>query len=140
MTTVNFRTSYGENNSRQFEKNQGVSVYGKCTGVTGMFEPGTHVQINITKNGKSFFYDNTNTNIFGDYSFWFRTPNEDCNLNVQIVATYSISGQDQINVPLAVGSASPKPLPIPGQEMAWTGILPVVFIGLLAFLSFREFK
>lgn len=140
MTTVNFRTSIGENNTRRFEKNQGVSIYGKCTGVTGMFEPGTHVQINITKDGQPFFYDNTNAGIFGDYDFWFRTPNEDCNLNVLIVATYSISGQDQVNVPLAVGNKIPKPVPVPGQEMAWLGIVPIVLIGAIGFIIFKEFN
>lgn len=140
MTTVNFRDSYGINNTRRFEKNAGVSVFGKCTGVTGIYEPGTHVRINVTKNNEPFFFDEKNTDIFGDYDFWFRTPNEDTNLNVQIIATYSIAGQDIVNIPLAVGNVSPKPLPIPGQEMAWLGMLPIVFIGLVGYLVFKEFQ
>lgn len=140
MTTVNFRTQSGENNSRRFEKNQGISVYGKCTGITGIYEPGTHVRINVTKNGQAFFFDETNTDIFGDYDFWFRTPNEDTNLNVNIISTYSISGQDNVNIPISVGNLIPKPLPNPLQEMSWLGILPVVFIGLVAYLSFKEFQ
>lgn len=140
MTTVNFRDSNGINNSRRFEKNAGVSVFGKCTGVSGMYEPGTHVRINITKNGQPFFYDEKNTDFFGDYDFWFRTPNEDTNLNVEIVSTYSISGQDIVNIPLSVGNKIPKPLTKPDQEMAWLGILPVVFIGLIGFLVFKEFQ
>lgn len=140
MTTVNFRTQYGINSSRKFEKNQGVSVFGKCTGVTGVYEPGTHVRINVTKNNQPFYFSEKNTDIFGDYDFWFRTPNEDCNLNVNIISTYSIAGQDNVNIPVSVGNTIPKPLPTPQSEGIFLSILPYLIIGVGAYIIIDKLK
>jgi hypothetical protein len=140
MTTVHFKTASGENNTRRFNKNEGVSIYGKCTGVTGIYEPGTHVRINVTKDNQTFYFDEKNTDIFGDYDFWFRTPNEDTNLNVQIVATYSISGQDIVNIPLGIGNVNPKPLPNPKPERSWLDYLPLMVIAIAGIFIYKELK
>lgn len=140
MTTVHFKTYSGENNTRRFNKNEGVSIYGKCTGVTGIYEPGTHVRIEITQNGMPFYFDETNTDIFGDYDFYFKTPNNDTNLDLKIVSTYSISGQDFVNIPLAVGNANPKPLPNPNPEYSLLNYLPLMVIAIAGIFIYKELR
>lgn len=139
--TANFRISTGLVTTRQLNPGVGVSIYGKCTGVTGMPEPGTHVQINITKPGGEVVYSqDTITNLWGDYDFWFRTPNSNTKLNVRIVATYSIAGQDIVNIPIGVGSAIPDPLPTPTGENTWLNLLPPLLISAGALLLYKEIK
>ena len=73
--TINFKTNQGIITSRQFELNQGVSIYGSFTGIVGEPELFSTVQIQINDvNGNTIFFNNTSTNSLGHYNFYFVTP------------------------------------------------------------------
>lgn len=127
--TVNFRTSKGKVTTRQFLKNEGVSVYGKLTGMV-MPEPGTHIRMEILdSSNRSIFFDEDNANLWGDYDFWFRTPFEDERLTIILTATYSITGQDIINIPIGVGNVFASSAPSPAMEGNWLSYIPLLIIG-----------
>ena len=129
--TVNFKTSKGNVTSRQFQKNEGVSVYGKLTGMAGVGEPGTHIRMEIidSRNNSIFFKEDT-ANIWGNYDFWFRTPYKDEKLTIVLTATYSISGQDKVNIPIGVGSVYASSAPSPQTEGDWLNMIPLLVIGV----------
>ena len=140
MTTVNFKTYSGANTSRKFGLSQGVSVYGKVTGALGLGEPGSHVRIDIEKDGSPIFFKETFTDLWGDYSFYFITPNEDCNMTVKITASLSISGQDFVTIPIAVGNRAVGSLPKIQGEGSWLDWIPVIVIGTLGILAVKAVK
>ncbi len=128
--TVNFRTSKGNVTSRQFQKNEGVSVYGKLTGVAGVGEPGTHIRMEIinSKNNSIFFKEDT-ANLWGDYDFWFRTSFKDERLTIILTATYSIAGQDKVIIPIGIGNVFASQAPSPQTEGDWLSMIPLIIIG-----------
>ena len=129
--TVNMRTQRGEITNRRFLKGEGVSVYGKTTTVSGIgITPGTFVRLNIIDSfGNTVFFKETYTNFWGDYDFWFRTPNQNINLVAKLFATYTWAGSDEAEVPFAVGNVTPGTLPNPIAESTWISIVPMVLIG-----------
>lgn len=129
--TVNFRTSKGNVTSRQFQKNEGVSVYGKLTGVAGVGEPGTHIRMEIidSRNNSIFFKEDT-ANFWGDYDFWFRTPFENIKLKIILTATYSIAGQDKVIIPIGVGNVFASSAPSPQVEGTWLNMIPLLVISV----------
>lgn len=128
--SVNFKNNNGILSNRKFEKNIGISVYGKLTGVTGIFEPATLTRLEITENGKPYYLKETYTNVFGDYNFYFKTPDRDTKLLLKLVGTYSISGQDTVLIPVGVGNVNPDELPNPETKSTILEYLPMVFIAL----------
>lgn len=125
------RTGSGIVTNRRFPKGEGVSIYGKTTGMAGIGEPGTFVRLNILdERGQTVVYKETLTNIWGDYDFWFRTPYHNAKLIVMLYATYSITGSDETVIPIAVGSINPSSLPLPQSEMSWLSILPLLILGI----------
>ena len=128
--TVNFRTSKGNVTSRQFQKNEGVSVYGKLTGVAGVGEPGTHIRMEIIDSrGISIFFDEDTANIWGNYDFWFRAPFDDTRLKIILTATYSIAGQDKVIIPIGIGNVYASSAPTPQTEGGWLSYIPLLIIG-----------
>lgn len=135
---INFKTQRGEIYDRKFNRNEGVSIYGKATTLTGIINPATHIRIHITdENKQTIFYDEKNTDLFGDFDFWFRTPLRNSNLNVNVIASYPVSGQDETNIPVAVGERNPSPLPRPQTEFSILSYLPLLVIGLGTFFIVR---
>lgn len=129
--TVNFRTSQGNVTSRQFPKNEGVSVYGKLTGMAGVGEPGTHIRMEIKDSRNNSIYFNEDTaNIWGDYNFWFRTGFKDERLTIVLTATYSIAGQDKVNIPIGIGNVNASPAPSPETEGDWLSMIPLFVLGI----------
>jgi len=129
--SVHFKTASGENNTRRFLRNEGVSIYGKSTTLTGIINPGTLIRIDITdKNGQTFFFSEKFTDLWGDYDFWFRTPMTNQNMNIRLIASYPVSGQDVTNIPIAVGDVTPASLPIPEKEWSWLEYLPLIAVGI----------
>ena len=127
--TVNFRTSKGNVKTRAFPKNEGVSVYGKLTGMAGVGEPGTHIRMEVLdKNNNSIYFSEQTANLWGDYNFWFRTPNDDVRLTILLTATYSIAGQDKVTIPIAVGNVYALPAPSPQTEGDWLSMIPLLVI------------
>jgi hypothetical protein len=119
--TVNFRTESGTNQSRIFKNGQGVSLFGKATGALGLGEPFTHVRFEIEELG---FFAETRANVFGDYDFFFRIPATGSGvLTLRLTATFSLSGQDTVVIPIAYGSdARVPPVPPPPVQGDVAGI------------------
>ena len=129
--TVNFRTSKGNVTSRQFQKNEGVSVYGKLTGMAGVGEPGSHIRMEIIDNNNNSIYFKENTaNLWGDYDFWFRTPLEDAELKIVLTASFSWYGQDRVIIPIGVGNVLPSPAPRPPIEGNLFTVIPLLILGV----------
>ena len=129
--TVNFRTSKGNVTTRQFLKNEGVSIYGKLTGVAGVGEPGTHIRMEIIDSrNKSIYFNEDTANMWGDYNFYFRTGFKDERLTIKLTATYSIAGQDKVNIPIGVGMVNASPAPSPQTEGDWLSYIPLFVIGV----------
>ncbi len=127
--TVKFKTSKGNVSSRQFQKNEGVSVYGTLTGAV-MPQPGAHIRMEIIDSrNNAIFFGEENANIWGDYNFWFRTPNKDERLKIILTATYSIAGQDKAIIPIGVGNIYPSSAPSPEIEGTWLNAIPLLVIG-----------
>lgn len=137
--TVNFKTASGLNSTRVFKQAEGISIYGKCTGVAGIGEPGTHVRLEIKKGSSVIYFQETMTNIWGDYDFYYTTPNYNGQLTVRLIATYSISGQDVVNIPIGV-NVQPGNAPLPEVEMAWLSYLPAILIIGAGIYLFRELQ
>jgi len=109
--TVNFRTASGTNQTRIFQRREGVSVFGKVTGLLGLGEPFTHMRLEIPE--ISFFAE-TRCNVFGDYDFFFRMPGTGSGvLTLRITATFTASGQDIVVIPVAYGEEKVPPTPPP---------------------------
>ena len=139
--TVNFKTNKGIVTNRTFEKNEGVSVYGKLTGMFGVGEPGTWIRLNVlNENNQSILTKETNANLWGDYDFYFVTPNQDSKLKIGLIATYSIAGSDETTIPIAVGNKIPENLPQPQAETSLLSFIPVVLLVGLGFFIYKEIK
>ncbi len=130
--TVNFKTKRGMIVNRRFEKNEGISLYGKVSTLTGVgITPGTFIRLNVVDSyGNSIVHKETLTDFWGGYSFWFVTPDQNVKLLVKIFAAYTWAGQDETAVPIAVGNVTPLILPMPQAENAWLAFVPIVVVGV----------
>ena len=138
--TVNFKTNQGVITSRQFDPNQGISIYGSFTGVVGEPELFSKVQIQINDvNGNTIFFNNTTTNIFGDYDFYFVTPEIPTQLTVIITAFYTVTGQDQLSIPIGVGQIpAPVSVPVPPDNpWDWLSLIPILLVGFAAYELYK---
>lgn len=124
--TVNFKTKNGIVNNRVFTANEGVSVYGKATTLLQVgFNPLTKIQMNVLNSlNNSIFYDETLTDFFGDYDFYFVTPSTG-KYNVKITANY-IDGAQSVVIPIGINT-TPSPVPTGGNY----NILDYLKFGLL---------
>ena len=138
--TINFKTSQGLVTSRQFNLNQGVSIYGSFTGIVGEPEPFSNVHIQINdKDGNTIYYNNTSTNIFGDYNFYFVTPSTSMQLTVIVTGFYTVTGQDQLIIPIGIGE-TPDPVPVPvAPESPWNllSFIPILLIGFVGYELYK---
>lgn len=141
--TVNFKTKNGEKTNRKFELNEGVSIYGKFTGVLTP-EPFTFYRIEVTNNkGENVYYKEGNANVFGDYDGYFKTPDLPQQLEVKVNATYSVSGSDETIINIACGGIEPKRNPDPETEKSFLDFLPlilIIFLGAFLYLTFIKSK
>lgn len=142
--TVNFRTASGDNTTRKFKLSEGVSVFGKLSGVTGMFQPFTFYRVQVfDKNNILIYFKENTTDIFGGYDAYFVTPSESQKLNVQIDSTYTISGSDTTIIPISCGDVSPDIAPNPETEKTFFDYLPllvIIFLGAFLYLTFLRTK
>jgi len=140
MITVNFRTSTGNNTSRRFEKNEGVSIYGN---VRGIFLPDlfAYVRLEILDQfNNAIFFDDDYADVFGDYDFWFRTSNKDENLKIKISTKHPGGNVETVTVPIAVGNKTPDNLlPVP-ININLFDYLPVALIGVSGFLIYKQLR
>lgn len=126
VVSVNLRTQSGINTSRKFNRGEGVSIFGKCTGILGLGEPYTHVRVEVlSSNGVGLFFDEMTTNVFGDYHSYFTFPNVDGRYTIQVTATFTVSGQDKSIVPVSVGSVAPANVPAPEEA---TNIVDTILV------------
>ena len=137
---INFKTSQGVVTSRQFEPDQGVSIYGSLTGIVGEPEPFSKVALMINdENGNTIFFDNDNTNLWGDYDFYFRTPSTPMQLTVIATGFFTITGQDQVVIPIGVGK-TPAPVPVPetpANPWDWLALIPLLLVGFAAYELYK---
>lgn len=112
--SVNLKTSNGINTSRIFNSNVGVSVYGKATTLLKLgFNPLTKITMNVLNSSKqSIFYDETLTDFYGDYDFYFTTPSQG-KYDIKLTAYY-IDGAQSVIVPIGVNT-TPSPVPTGGS-------------------------
>jgi len=131
--SVNFNTSRGQIYTRNFLPGEGISIFGKATTLNGLINPGTQVRMNIETNfGNSLFSDDSFTDLFGDYDFYFRAPENNTQLNVIVQAVYPLSGTDKVVIPISIGNVQPKPLPeLQGEKSIfdYLGYLLIVGVG-----------
>ena len=138
--TINFKTNRGIITSRQFDLSQGISIYGSFAGMVGEPEPFSTVQIQINDpSGNTIFFNNTSTNFWGDYDFYFVAPSVQMQLTVIITAFYTITGQDQLIVPIGVGlTPAPVPIPVaPESPWSWLSLIPVLLVGYAAYELYK---
>ncbi|HES59643.1 MAG TPA: hypothetical protein ENO18_04345 [Caldithrix sp.] len=133
--TVNLKTQSGLNYSRKFNPGDGVSIYGKATGILGLGEPGTHVRFSVLSGSSTIYFKETYTDIWGDYSFYYTMPLNNAKLDFVLIASYSVYGQDQVKIPVAVGY-KPDPLPLPeGEGLPWWVLPSILLIGTYVVLK-----
>lgn len=136
--TVNLKTQRGIIYNRQFLPGEGISIYGKASTLLVPYNPGTLITIDVTtKTGTSIYSNNKTTDYLGDYDFWFRTPLDVGKLNIKLVASYPVSGQDVVNVPIGIGT-QPDQLPTPESEFSLLSFLPVALFGLGLILFLKK--
>lgn len=140
--TVNLKTKNGINTNRKFELSQGISVYGKLTGVTGMFEPFTFFRIEVFEtNGLPIYYKEGTTDLFGGFDGYFLTPEYPAKMKIIVNATYTISGSDKTEIRIASGGLNPDENPNPETEKTILEYLPLILIiFLIGFLYLTFFK
>lgn len=135
--SVHLRSNSRTITDRRLEPGEGVSIFGKSTSLMGVFNPGALVTIELTNNhGITIFQDEVYTDLWGDYDSFFVAPFVSGRYNLRLTATYSISGQDVREYPLAVGNVAPAPLPDPEPEKSildWIPIVAIVGIGFYAY-------
>jgi len=106
MITVNMRTNTATITNRRLPTSTGISVFGKITGASGIGAILTSVRLTIPETG---FFQDTQTNAFGDYAFYFLTPSFARRLTLRIVATFTLAGQETQVVPVIVGDLIGNP-------------------------------
>ena len=114
MTTVNFKDSNGQINSRSFPKGDSISVYGQATDSLGIWESFAHVRIELfNSSNTSIFFDETDCSTLGNWSSYIPLPNIDTTGTIRVTVTNTVVGQDIVNVPIAIGNASPAEMTAP---------------------------
>lgn len=140
--SIHLRSATRQITNRKLEPGEGVSIYGKSTTLMGVFNPGALVTIELrNSNGVTVFQDETYTDLWGDYDSFFVSPFVAGRYNLRLTATYSISGQDIRDYPVAVGDVAPAPLPDPEPEktfLDWIPIVAVAGLGLYAYTIFKK--
>lgn len=116
-------------NTRQFQPGQNLRIGGHVTGLLGLGEPFQQITLDIPELSIS---GQTNTDILGDYWFDITLPNVTKKATITITATFSVSGQDVVTVPISLGNLSPDPLPSPPDQGLFGNYTWLVVIGLLA--------
>lgn len=106
MITVNFRNQTGEITTRRFAPGEGVSIYGSVS-AANIPAPFSPVRIEASEVG---YFDDTTTNFFGDYAFWFVAPNDNKTINLKITASLAAFGDDVVSIPIRIGTGS-----VPGR-------------------------
>lgn len=131
MIATYFRTANNKITNRQFPMNTGVSIYGNVTGALGLGEPFTDVRIEVIGNdGRDIYFTEVKTNVWGDFSGYFVTPNYSTKLTVKIIATYSVAGQYESIIPIGVGGVTPDPAPSPQTAGSFLDYIPLVLVVL----------
>jgi len=110
--SLTFKTNRGIIYSRKFLPGEGISIYGKASTLLVPINPGSQVRLIVENNsGEVIFYKDKSTDFLGDFDFYFVAPVDNVQLNVKLFVVYSVSGEDSLTIPIAIGTASPKSLP-----------------------------
>ena len=131
--------------TRNFQPGQRVRVGGHVTGALSIGEPFTHVRMELTGDGFYPLFEETRTNFLGDFWFDIIMPWTSGKANLQFIATFSLLGQDVVDVPIAIGNVYPDPTPLPppqgtlpslpdlGIDIDWNliGIAGLVILGIV---------
>jgi hypothetical protein len=104
--TVNLRSASGEIRNRNLTKGVGVSVYGK---VFGLILPSSFSDVRFEIPELSYV-DNTSTNAFGSYSFWFVPTVDNQALTFRLLGSLP-TGMELVDYPVGVGKVIPAKLP-----------------------------
>jgi hypothetical protein len=114
MTTVNFKDTNGQIESRSFPKGDSISVYGQATDSLGIWESFAHVRIELfDSSNTSIFFDETTCSALGNWDTFIPLPNIDTTGIIRVTITNTVIGQDIINVPIAIGNAIPAEMTAP---------------------------
>jgi hypothetical protein len=140
MITYQFKTVNGEVNTRSFNTNEGISLFGSVYDFFGLPDINATVQVDITdKFNSSIFSGVAHTNFWGDYNFYFITPGLDQKLNVKITGVPSIGQTETKIIPISVGNVSPDPLPTPSSFSLYD-LLPVILIAGVGYGIYKIVK
>ena len=140
MITVHLKTTVGENNSRQFNLNEGISVYGNAT---GWFLPDilAYVRLEVTdEDGTTIFYKETHADLIGNYNFYFKTPSYPTKLNVNVFVKHPGGNVETNTIPIAAGNRTADALPSPKSDVNWLDMIPLILVSGLAFWIYNEVK
>ena len=99
--------------TRRFKPGQWIAISGFVTGAAGIGEPFTHSRIEIPE--IDFLWEGQ-TNIWGVFSLQLQLPYEPIKLTVKVTVTFTVSGQDVVLIPIAVGNVELEPLPEPPSQ------------------------
>lgn len=122
--TVNFRSSQGEITSRRFRAGEGVSVYGKSTGVVLPDVVGTRIRLVLDEAG--YYQDTRVSDIFGGWSGWITFPSTPGSGTLRVTA-YRPLGTETVEVPIAWGEARDVKLPPVPREEPTSGLGETIF-------------
>mgnify|MGYP001559215048 CR=1 FL=1 len=101
---VKFETPPGNVLSgRNFSPGQSLRIGGHVTGALGLGEPFTHIRLEITDGSFLPILLETQTNLLGDFWFDIFLPNANSKANVKLTATFTVTGQDVVIIPIAIG-------------------------------------
>ena len=140
MISVHLRTKSGENNSRQFNTNDGISIYGS---VSGWFLPDllAYVRLEVTdQNGETIFYDETNANLLGDYNFYFVAPAYSTKLNINVFVKHPGGNVETNTIPIGIGNETAGTLPSPQSSFNWLDMIPLALAAIIGFFIYNEVK
>ncbi len=101
--------------TRRFARGQELRIGGKVTGTLGLGEPFQAVQLYLEGDFDPI-YQSSWTDLLGDYWFDIRLPDIDSQAVVTVVATFSLAGQDTVQVPIGIGDVRPPPPDRPGDQ------------------------
>lgn len=145
MISVNFRSDVQEFTARHFPSKVGLSIYGKITGLAGLGEPSQNVRCEIIDEyGKSIYFKEDSTNLWGDYSFYVKFEN-DGTYTIVLSSAFSAAGVTEARIPVSVGSAElPKEAPKIEEQSAsfekYIKYAVIILVAVVLLYGLRTYK
>ena len=126
--------------SRKFAKRQWININVVPTGASGLPSIGTLVRCDIIESGINIYSKQLSTNFWGIANFQLQLPAKDIHAVVHVYAEYSVHGSENVDVPIAVGSTNPRPLPEETSNSWWLYPLLVGVALVAAYGGYKAYK